>query len=163
MAMTATVAPAGPAIVNQPVTVVVTISNSGASAVNVSSIQPHLLPGGHSSIVSSVFVPPNQAVVTTTGMQQSIQVGASGTAYVTFQVIAPIAVVGTGRPQQGGPNYQVSVDCALDDGTVFAAPFVPIPFAGVKFGAPNLNPNAPSGSIGGELQFNSGQNSALAL
>jgi hypothetical protein len=164
MAMSATVAVVGNAIVNKPVTVVATLSNSGASAVNVSSVQPRLTPGGHTSIISPVFVPVNQAVVSTTGMQQTIQVGAGGSAVVTFQVICPSPVIQSGRPQQGGPSYQVTVDCATDDGlTVFSALPVPIPFAGVQFGAPELNPNAPSGSVGGELQFNSGQNSALAL
>lgn len=163
MATTASVAVVGNAIVNQPVTVLVTITNTGASAVNVVSIQPHLLPGGHTSIFTSIFVPPNQAVASTTGLQNTIQVGASSTVYATFQVIAPSPVVQTGRPQQGGPAYQVSVDCALDDGTVFSSTFVPIPFSGVQFGGPTVNPNATATAFGGMLQFNSGANSALAL
>lgn len=164
MAVSASVAIVGNAIVNQPVTVVVTLSNTGGSAVNVVSVQPVLRPGSHSSIISPIFVPVNQAIAETNGFQNTIQLPATtGTAYATFQVICPGPAVQTGQRQQGGPAYQVGADCALDDGTVFSAPLIPLPFAGVQFGAPELNPNAPSGSVGGELQFNSGQNSALVF
>lgn len=163
MATTATVSVIGNAIVNRPVTIQVAIANTGVSAVNVTSIAPHLYPGGHTSITSQVFVPVGQAIASTTGMQNSIQVGPSATAYATFQVIAPSPTVQTGKPQQGGPTYQVSVDCALDDGTVFSAPYAPIPFAAPQPGRPQPAPNSTATTFGGALQFNQGANSALAL
>lgn len=172
MAMSATISVPGNVIANQPFTAVILISNSGASAVNVTSIAPKVFVPGTVTLTnqssgpvqfSPVFVPVGTAVTSTTGMQSSIQVTAGGTAYVTFQGVVLSPTDMAAQAANGGASYQVSADIAADDGTVFSPPAVPLAVAAVQNGRPSPPPNSTATTYGGALQFNLGTNSALLL
>lgn len=169
MAMTAALTVVGNCIVNSPTTCTITISNSGGSAVNVTSIQPKVFLGdtvinpiAGAVSFSPIFVPVGQAIANTAGFQNSIQVGAGGSATVSFQlvVLGPVKDVGMA---QGGPAFYVSADINSDDGSVFSPIPQALAVAKPQFGEPRPIPNASATQFGGALQFNQGGNSALAL
>jgi hypothetical protein len=170
MAMSASLSVPSPVIVNQPATCVLGITNSGASAVNVNSIAPQVLVNGvvvgqtsGSVRCSSVFVPVGQAVAQTGGFQNSIQVTAGGTVYVTFQVICLSPTDAAAQASQGGASYYVSATVVDADGNVFTPTPQALAVAAPQNGQPQPAPNASATKFGGALQFNQGANSALTF
>lgn len=166
MAMIATLAQTAPAIMGQPATFVMAVNNTGASAVNVTGIQPFAtLPNGTpatSVTVGQPFAPAGTNVAQVGGAQFNVQVGASGTVYFTFgaQFFGP-AVVGT--PVTPSPTYLVGANCIASDGTVFA----PVPLQAVLsrpvFGRSPGSPPNSAPSLYGQLNFSTPSNSALGL
>lgn len=162
--LTAALQVVGNVIQNQPVTCVVTVSNSGAASVNVTSVVPKLTPNNGPYKATAVAVPPSQAVAATSGSQQQVAVGAGASVVFTFQVVPLGATVATGQPQQGSRAALVEAVVTSDDG--FTCTSVPqwLAPAGPQFGQPpGSPPNASPGAYGGMLQFNRGTNSAMAL
>lgn len=170
MAMSATLSVVGNVIVGRPATCVLTISNSGNDAVNVTSISPKVFVGGTvvagasgPARVSPVFVPVNQAVASTTGMQNSIQVGSASSVNVTFQFIAEGPTDSAAQAANGGASYLVGADITASDGSVFSPVPQSVAVAPPQNGRPAPAPNSSATTYGGQLLFNLGANSALAL
>lgn len=126
-------------IAGSPTVAIVTISNSGASAVNVTSISPRVTPQSAPFAFSATY-----------GTGTTLQVGASGTLSlpVTYTFQAPQS--GT---FEGGVSGVYSVSCvvATDDGsnTTPVAQFVAV------------SGSAPQAVLsGGQLNFTNGYNAA---
>lgn len=114
--MTATIAtnPDATAVVEQPVTCVLTISNSGGSAVHMTSIAPYAFSTGGVTPVTNSAVSFGQVNF---GPNANLTVAASGSLVVTFPVTfhAP----SSGVLSTTVLTYSVGATCYSDDGSVF--------------------------------------------
>lgn len=164
MAMTATLSQRLPAIFGQDTDFVLTVSNSGASAVNVTSIQPIVTtaaggpaPGCN---ISGPYAAPGVATAQVFGSQFNVQVGASASVAFVFSVQFFGPAIG-GVPSTPLSQFTVGATCAASDASVFG----PVPLNLVlnrpNFGAGSSPPN-PAVSPG-QLNYSGAVNSALAL
>lgn len=115
MAMTATISLSDSTpVTGQPVTAILTISNSGGSPVSMVAVNPYIQPTGLATYTENTAVAlpsvnfgPNVTKVVT----------ASGTLVITFPVVfhAP----STGYLNEGSDTFDVGATCYSDDGSVF--------------------------------------------
>lgn len=116
MAMTATIAsnPASTAVTEQPVTMVLTISNSGASVVHMTAIVPYAQPTGSVKSVMNSGVSFGQINF---GPNSNLAVPAGGSLVVTFPVTfhAP----SSGYLSDVALTYDIGATCYSDDNSVF--------------------------------------------
>lgn len=112
MAMTATISALPTTVlINQPSNMTLTISNSGGAAVNVTGIQPTVIPTGATFAAAGVGVPAISVGV-------PVSVPASGSLVFPFSVVffAP----STGPIGAGNGTYSVGAVCETSDGSVFS-------------------------------------------
>lgn len=162
MALTASLQVVGNVIANRPSTCVLTVSNSGVDAVNVTSIQPTVSPSGGPFVIGPITVSPAQALASTSGMQQQVAVPGGGSVSFPFSVVAYSGSVETGLPQQPSLAWTLGANCTGSDGSVFSPQPQFVAIAQPQFGQPPGSPPNVSSSRG-ELQFNLGSNSAFFL
>jgi hypothetical protein len=116
MAMTATIAsnPTSTAVVNQPVTMILTISNSGSSVVNMTSVMPYAL---STDGVKSVINTGLSFGKVNFGPNANLAVPPSGSLVLSFPVtfFAPSSGVLSDVVQ----TYSIGATCYSDDGSVF--------------------------------------------
>lgn len=167
MAMTATLAQATNALMGAPTTFVLVVSNSGASQVNVNSIQPIITnPGGQPlpslpCNVGAIVAPGSQpSVAQVGGSQFNVPVASAGSTTFTFQLqFFGQAINGT--PSAAAQSFLVGATVQSSDGSVFG----PVPFTvnlnSPIFGQPGSPPNLVP--IAGQLIFDAPVASPLAL
>lgn len=164
MAMTATISVVGNAIMNQPNTCVVTVSNSGGSNVNVTGISPWVYNSQGATLVgapvrvSDVFVAPGTNSAGSGTNQLKVAVTAGGTATFIFSVVAYGPSVSSGFLAQPSQQYLVGADIVSDDGSEFAVSYPQI-YAPALPGRGQAGGNTPDATAKGEMQFNQGANS----
>lgn len=118
MAMSATItASLSTVLINQPTNLIINIANSGGSAVNVTGIQPTVIPTGATNASAGVGVPAISAGI-------PVSVPASGSLNFPFSVVffAP----STGPIGAGNGTYSVGAVCESSDGSVFSPTAVTI-------------------------------------
>ena len=116
MAMTATIAsvPTSTAVVEQSITMVLTISNSAAGAVNMTSIVPYAQATGSVASVINSGVSFGQINF---GPNANLAVPAGGDLIITF----PVTFHGpsSGVLSETALTYDIGATCYSDDGSVF--------------------------------------------
>lgn len=163
MTMSATLQVVGNVIQGQPVTCIVTVSNSSGASVNVTSVQPKIRPINSPFITTAVVASPQQSLANAGASQFNVAVPAAGSTVFAFQAVALGPMVATGQQQQGSTPATVTTDITSSDGSVIS----PVPQwlapANPQFGQPPGSPPNASFAFGGSLQFNQGKNSSLGL
>lgn len=161
MAMSATLQMVGNPIVGQPSTFVLTVSNSGGATVNVIGINPRATQVGAPLNFSPVFAAPGFSGVNPgTNNEFIVPVLASGSATFTFSVVCMGQQASTGLPAQPSNQFYITADVNSDDGSQFAPASMPYFPANAQFG---VGGSANNVSKVGQLQFNQGANTVLAL
>jgi hypothetical protein len=151
----------GNVIANQPNTLVLTVTNTGATAANLTGVSVRVTPLGAPVRLSDIFVAPGTNSAGSGTNQILINVPAtSGTATLYVQVVCFSGTIGTGTLTQPSQQYYLVADCTADDGSQFSSPAIPLVPANPQFGQPG-SPPAVQGD--GQLQFNQGKNSALLM
>ncbi len=116
MAMTATIAsiPASTAVIGQPITMVLTISNSSGSAVHMTNIAPYALATGATN--PTINTPVSFGPINF-GPNANLTVPASGSLSLSFQ--ATFHAPSSGVLSEIAQTYSIGATCYSDDGSVF--------------------------------------------
>lgn len=114
MAMTASISLAqSTATVNQDILATLTVSNSGGSAVNVTSINPTIVQTSGGAGILSAASACDQNSLAQAGPLTSVSVAAAGSTLFQFTVKAF-------APSTNGSTYSVGAIITSDDGSVFS-------------------------------------------
>lgn len=166
MTMTALIQKPRHAVFGQPTNFVLTVSNSGASPVNVNSISVTVTnPDGKlatACTVGPVVTPTGTGLAAVGGYQFNVQVPASGSYVFPFDCQFFGSGI-AGSPAEPQPTFVVSANILDSTGTTFSPPQLSVNLNRPVFGTP---PGAPPNQVPsnfGAVDFSTPKNSGLLL
>lgn len=168
MAMSASIVQPLPAVMGQPTTFVVTVSNSGASQVSVYSIQPIAqTPSGvamAAANIGPIFVTPQLGAAQVGSYQLNVPIAGGASQAFTFQVsfFGPFNSFG-GNSTTPNMAYQVVCNILTSDNAVFTTPPLNVPLNTPTLGVVGSSLQSSVVPTTGSLQFFGNLNSNLAL